>query len=95
MTLLKVTSGSDVRVTLTMANDSGPIDLTDRGINVFGVAPQLAGRVSATITDATAGVLEVQVEGTNPIAVGTYGFRIQITSTGDSIGLPMFNLRVM
>lgn len=95
MTLLKVTSGSDVRVTLAMADGSGPIDLSDRTVNVFGVAPELAGRITATITDATGGLVEVHVEGSDPISLGTYAFRIQILKGGDSIGLPLFNLRVV
>jgi hypothetical protein len=93
--MLKVTSGSDVRVTLAVADDSGPIDLTDRQITVFGVSPQLLGRISAAITDPLTGMVDVLVEGTNPIDVGTYGFRIQLTRDGQSIGLPAFSLRVL
>jgi len=95
MTILRVTSGSDVRIVLAITSEGAPVSLVGRTVEVFGAAPQIEGRVSATITDAAGGAFEVLVEGTAPIPVGTYGFRLQINGPGDSIGLPLMNLKVI
>lgn len=95
MTLLKVTSGSDVRVVLMIESDGVPVDLTERGVAIFGAAPQIANRASAVINDPVGGLIEVMIEGTDPIPTGTYGFRVQINGAGDSVGLPAFNLKVV
>lgn len=95
MTLLKVTSGSDVRVMLMIESDGVPVDLAERGVSIFGAAAQIANRASAVIRDAAAGLIEVMIEGTDPIPTGTYGFRVQINGAGDSVGLPVFTLKVV
>ena len=95
MIQIQSTSGSDLVLTVTLTDDSGPVDLTGRSAAVFDVSAQLISRVSASITNPATGVITVSVEGSNPLPVKTYTFRVQINQpNGNSIGLPIFQLSV-
>ena len=95
MIQIQSNSGSDVVLTVTLTDDSGPVDLTGRTALVFDVPAQLLGRVSALITNPATGVITISVEGSTPLPVKTYSFRVQINQpNGNSIGLPIFQLSV-
>jgi hypothetical protein len=95
MIQIQSTSGSDLVLTVTLTDDGGPVNLTGRSVAVFDTADQLLGRVSAAITNAAAGVITVSVEGSDPLPVKIYTFRVQINqANGNSIGLPLFQLSV-
>jgi hypothetical protein len=95
MIQIQSNSGSDVVLTVTLTDDSGPVDLTGRSAVVFDVPDQLLSRVSAVITNPATGVITVSIEGSNPLPVKTYTFRVQISQpNGSSIGLPLFQLSV-
>lgn len=98
MIQLQTTSGSDVTVIVTLTDESGAVNLSGRTLTVFNVSRKLTGRVSAQITNAASGVITAKVEGTDPLPVGTYSFRLQVNlqagSDKESIGLPLFELSV-
>ena len=79
-------SGADIRFTITDADTN----LSGRTASVVKVSPRgLVGRVTATISDAAGGVVDVHIEGTDPIAEGRYEFRVQLNGDGlDSIVYP-------
>lgn len=95
MIQIQSTSGSDLVLTVTLTDDGGPVDLTGRTVLVFEASDQLINRVSASITNAATGVITVSIEGSNPLPVKTYTFRVQINQpNGNSIGLPVFQLSI-
>lgn len=74
--LLPSTRGSDIAISVTLTDEAGSVDLTGGSLSVFDVRAELDGLVSGQITDAANGVIEVKIEGTTPIAVGVYSFRV-------------------
>ncbi len=71
MISLSATRGSDVVSVITMKQPNNtPIDLTGRTIAFFDIPTNLTGRISGSIIDATAGKIQVNVEGTDPITLG-------------------------
>lgn len=92
---LCATRGSDVSLTITISDADGPVDLTSQSVSVFDVVPSLEGRVTAAITDAAAGRITVDIEGTDPIDIGRHVFRLRLSGAGDSVGLPPFVLGVV
>jgi hypothetical protein len=100
MISLSATRGSDVVFVITMKQPNNtPIDLTGRTIAFFDIPKNLTGRISGSIVDATAGKIQVNVEGTDPITLGNYIFRLQINdenvSNVDSLALPKIELRII
>jgi hypothetical protein len=95
---LATTRGSDVRLTLTLTNAAAPyapVDLTGRSVAIIDVAPLLQGRLTAQVTNAALGQMELFIEGTNPLPRGNYTFTLQILSGGgDSLGIPEITLVV-
>jgi hypothetical protein len=100
MISLSATRGSDVVSVITMKQPNNtPIDLTGRTIAFFDIPTNLTGRISGSIIDATAGKIQVNVEGTDPITLGNYIFRLQINAGTapniDSLALPKIELKVV
>jgi hypothetical protein len=88
---------TDVRFSLSVKTPSGDaVDLTGFTASVFDVSKKIEGRVTATISDGASGIIDVEIEGTDPIPTGTYEFRIAYEDgDGFSVGLPgPFNLVV-
>ena len=99
---IEATRYSDILRTLTLKDDTGAaIPLTGQTVNVLDVSEGITGLVTATITDAANGEIEINIEGTAPIDLGTHTFRLQVvdplggTTGGLSIGLPLFELKVV
>lgn len=94
-----ITRGSDITVSVTLSDDDGVINLTGATLSFFDVRTELDGLLTGEITDASNGVVEIKIEGTSPINVGVYRFRVQLNfpDGGDttSIGLPMFRIEVV
>ena len=95
MTVFSVTRGSDVALQFVVSDELGdPIDLTGGTLAFLDVSDGLASRISGVITDAVAGQVVVSIEGTIPLLVGDYGFRVQVLGVSSSVGWPLFTLRV-
>ena len=94
--MITATRGSDVLLQLTWRAPSGdPIDLTGMTVK-FLDQTGLSGRLSHIIVDALLGRMNVSIEGTDPIRVGIYQFRVQIIdAAGLSIASPAITLRVI
>ena len=95
-----ITRGSDVSLTVTITDEGGPVDLSGRELLLFDVNTVLDGRITANITDASAGVISLFIEGTDPLPLGRRSFRLQVNNPlspegADSIGLPPFILEVV
>jgi hypothetical protein len=103
MTTITATRGSDVRLTFTYRNApvppatvGTPVDLTGRVFTVFDASASLAGRVAVTSAEPETGVIDVFIEGTDPLPIGPHAFRVQIEAPGgDSVGLPSITLQVV
>jgi hypothetical protein len=101
--MIEATRGSDIRLTFTYRNPpvppatvGTPADMTGRTFTVFDVAPLLTGRVAVTSPEPATGVIEVFIEGTDPLPIGPHSFRVQISAPGgDSVGLPSITLQVV
>ena len=95
MTVFSVTRGSDVSLQFVVSDELGdPIDLTGGSIAFLDVSDALVSRISGAITNAASGQVVVSIEGTIPLVVGDYGFRVQILGVASSVGWPLFTLRV-
>ena len=95
-----ITRGSDVSLTVTITDEGGPVDLSGRELLLFDVNTVLDGRITTNITDASAGVISLFIEGTDPLPLGRRSFRLQVNNPlspegADSIGLPPFILEVV
>lgn len=88
-------SGSDVRLSITISDTSGPLDLTGWTTNLFDLAQPLVGRVTAQITAPSSGVIAITIDGSTPLSIGRYWFRLQMNSPTDSLALPQFVLTVV
>lgn len=95
--MFELNMGSDANLTVNIDDDNGDIDLTGREVSIFAVDNNsFADRVSAEITDAGNGEITIFIEGTDPIPIGYYRFRLQIIGVdSDSIGLPPFVVRII
>ena len=94
--LFEINRGSDFRLALTLVDQLGAaIDLTGREIAIIDASRTIRSRIAAEISDAGAGQAEVFIEGTSPLPVGTYTFRVQLLlDGGDSQSWPMIGVRV-
>lgn len=99
MSSLIVNKGSDAEFILAYKDAAGePIDLTGRTVLVFdevivgatsrrGV--QVVGikdKITGTVTNGAGGIVTLKLDGTDPIPVGKYSFRVQLNEgTGNDI----------
>ena len=89
MAQIKIPRGSDKRLELTwrQAGTTTAMPLTGHTVEVYDVSGLPADRISATIVDAAAGRVDVQIEGTSLLRKGEKYFRVRVTPTGgDSTG---------
>jgi hypothetical protein len=93
---IKTTRGSDIRLAITWRTEDGePLNLTGADIDIIDASPGISEVIEATITDATAGQIEIFIEGSEPIELGRYNFRIQVNYyAGDSIATPIIGVQV-
>jgi hypothetical protein len=90
---ITITSGSDAKIQFAFADGATPpvvLAITDPVI--LESTGGLDGRCTIALTDGPNGLCEVSVEGTDPIAVGSYFLRVQ-ASLSDSSSLA--SLRVL
>lgn len=94
---ITATSGSDISLGLTWKQPSGsPVDISDYTATMLFGGDELTSRFTYDMTDPTNGVMRVLIEGTTPIDIGVYRFRIQITNgVGSSIASQEIVLRVI
>ena len=96
--MITATSGSDIRLSGRFVPPEGSsIDLT--GYNLTALvdsASALSGRVSVSWTDQSAGEFQVFIEGSSPIRVGLYGFRVQADGSGlDGFATPEIRVKII
>lgn len=94
VTLPSVTRGSDIEFDCTLTDEGGAVDLTGGSVAFLDVSDSLVGRITGVITNAVAGQVRVRIEGTDPLIVGTYCFRVQVLGVASSIGWPLFIVTV-
>ena len=94
--MLKVTSGADAQFDATIRNaDETPVNLTGFAPGIIDASQLIAGRLTATITNAAAGQFRITLEGTDPLPAGNYRFRVQMTGSGmQSIATPRLTIEV-
>lgn len=81
MTTVRATSGSDVSLRFKWkGSDGSPIVLSGYSVEVLTASEELVGRASAFVEDASSGYTICSIEGSDPIGVGRYSFRVQVTS---------------
>ena len=92
--MIEATSGSDIRLQFTV----GPDTLVLAGFTLtilLTPSSGLEGRVSAAWVDVAERRLDVFIEGTNPLPVGVYAFRVQFNNpSGDSFATPAITVRI-
>lgn len=63
---------------------------------VFDASPQISSRFSVEEVDYATGKMNVFFEGTDPVRVGAYFFRVQVTdSEGDTMASPRVRINVI
>jgi hypothetical protein len=93
-----IARGSDKRLEITwrQAGTTTAMPLSGHTVEVYDVVGLPADRITATIVDATAGRVDVQIEGTTLIRTGDKSFRVRVTPTGgDSTGSLAIPFRVV
>ncbi len=93
---IKTTRGSDIRLAITWRTEDGePLDLTGAEITIIDASPGISEVIEPSIVNASAGQIEVFIEGSEPIALGRYNFRVQVNYyAGDSIATPIIGVQV-
>jgi hypothetical protein len=91
------TRGSDIRLACTWRDGEGnPINMTDVELVILDAPAALEELISVEITQAEAGKFEVFIEGTDPIGLGVYRFRVQRNEiSGDSKATPLFEVKII
>lgn len=96
-TSLEATSGSDIRLRMTWIMENGdPLDLTYATVTPIEATGAIADRIAASVLDGPAGEFEVFIEGSDPLALGSYNFRVQVSQDGgDSVATPAIGLKIV
>jgi hypothetical protein len=77
---IPVTSGSDA--TLQFAFQDGNAAIAISAPTIIEATGGLVGLCTATLVDGAGGLASVFIEGSAPIALGTYFLRLQVTLAG-------------
>lgn len=76
--IVNLTSGSDASLQFAFKqSDNSPIVVTDPVI--IDISQELAGRLTASLLDGPGGLVQVTLEGTDPLRIQRYYFRVQVT----------------
>jgi hypothetical protein len=112
MSCLIVNRGSDAEFLMSWKDKTGnPIDLSGRTVAILdestisvchkvkgSTAGDITSRITGTVTDGPNGVVTLHLEGTKPIKVGKYTFRVQINEesgeTVNSLATPLIELEI-
>jgi hypothetical protein len=112
MSSLVVNRGSDAEFVLTWKDENGdPVDLTGKTVTVFDEivvgtcskvrgpnSGDIANRITGEVTDGPNGIVTLYLEGTNPIRVGKYAFRVQLNNQSgevvSSLATPLIGLEI-
>ena len=82
---IEITSGSDATLPFAFQNVLGAA-IAVTAPTLIEATGGLAGRCTAALVDGPNGLASVFIEGTDPIALGTYFLRLQVVlSDGNSI----------
>ena len=97
MSAITVTRGSDSEFTFVFSDTAGdPIPLEVGTAVILDAPASIESRLTPVVTDGPAGVVVVALEGTIPIRVATYRFRVQVKKTdGKSIATTRIALWVV
>lgn len=80
--VVSVNKGSDTTILFEWKDSAGsPIVIASP--SVFDVSPQISDRFSVEEVDYSIGKVNIVFEGTDPVQVGAYFFRVQVTDTND------------
>jgi hypothetical protein len=91
--VIEATSGSDIRLQMVVGDDT--LDLEDFTPTVISQSHILEGRITVSWIDVGQRLVEVFIEGTDPLTTGTYSFQVQFNSpVGDSFATPAIPLRI-
>ena len=77
MAAIKITSGSDANLQFAF-KDSNGIALTVSNPQIIEAGGALSERTTVTLTDGVGGIVNVFIEGTDPLNVGRYPLRVQV-----------------
>lgn len=93
--VVSVRKGADLNMLFEWKDSAGsPIVIASP--SVFDASPQISDRLSVAEVDYSLGTMHVIFEGTDPVQVGAYFFRVQITDTGgDTKATPRIRLNVI
>jgi hypothetical protein len=84
MTRIEITSGSDLEMQFAFTDEAGdavPVSSPE----IIQEEGPLRGRTT-TLTDGAAGLVTAFIDGSEPMPVGVYGFRLRVTlSDGSTI----------
>lgn len=98
MSSLIINRGSDASFPMVWEDALGvPLDLSGRVVEILDASSPIAANLTGEVTDGLNGVVTLYLEGTEPIRVGKYLFRVQlntITIPVDSISTPLINLEI-
>lgn len=96
MSTLNVTRGSDASFVFTWKDiNKTPMDISGMSVTILDASDVVSARLSGEVTDGVNGVLTIFLEGSDPIKIGKYSFRVQInTVAGQSMATPQLTLVV-
>lgn len=112
MSSLIVNRGSDADFVLTWKDENGdPVDLSGKTVTVFDevvvstcskvrgpVSGDITNRITGQVTDGPNGIVTLHLEGTTPIRVGKYAFRVQLNEQSgeaiNSLATPLIGLEI-
>ena len=88
MAVVTITRRSDADIVFVITQSDGNPLVIQEPVSVYAEGV-LGDRVTATILDANLGRVNVFVEGTDPIPMGSYGLSVVVTKTdGNTYGTP-------
>jgi hypothetical protein len=111
MSSLVVNRGSDADILLYWKDENGdPLDLTGMTVTVFDetviggqcsrgpATVEITNKLTGLVTDAENGEVTLHLEGTTPIQVGRYAFRVQMNMQSgqaiNSLATPLIKLEI-
>jgi hypothetical protein len=81
MNKVEITSGSDATLQFAFKDGAGTaLSVSDPAVITADGA--LENRLTTTLTDGAGGLVSVLIEGTDPMPIGRYALRLQVTLSG-------------
>jgi hypothetical protein len=91
---LSITSGSDVTIPFVFRDSAGAA-IAINSITIIEATGVLDGRCTATLVNSAGGLASVFIEGTTPMAIGSYFLRLRgILTNGNSLASERISINV-